>query len=139
MAAGSTLTPCLRCAIRQSGAILLYLADKAGATPTPEARAAAAKWVLWANATYCPAVFNPAQRGAKLPAFLATLQSILAAQPYVLGQQFGVADVAVAAYLAYTTMFFPDTKAVFKQYPAVAAYMAAIEARPAFHATIGSE
>jgi hypothetical protein len=35
----------------ESGAILLYVADKYGATPSPADRARQAKWVLLANAT----------------------------------------------------------------------------------------
>lgn len=42
--------------IFESGAIMLYVADVAGSLPTPEARGAAASWVVWANATMWPAL-----------------------------------------------------------------------------------
>lgn len=105
--------PAITCAdgtaVLESGAILLYLADKAGKLETPEKRAAAAQWVLWANATFAPAVFNSATRTAQLPALCGPLDAVLAKSPFVLGSEFSVADVAVGAYLAYVLMFFPTT------------------------------
>ena len=120
----------------ESGAVILYLADKFGAAKTPEARAAAASWVFWANSSFAPAVFGPT-RAAKLPGLLTPLEAKLKASPYLLGDTFTVADCAVGAYLAYTKMFFPDVS--FKQWPAVQKYLEAIEKRPHFEATIGSE
>lgn len=120
----------------ESGAVILYLADKYGGASTPEARAAAASWVLWSNSSFAPAVFGPT-RAAKLPGLLAPLEARLSANKFVLGPTFTVADVAVGAYLAYTTMFFPDVS--FSKWPAVAKYLSDIEKRPAFAATIGSE
>ena len=120
----------------ESGAILLYLADKFGKAQTPEARAAAASWVVWSNSSFAPAVFGPT-RAAKLPGLLGPLEAKLSSSRFLLGNDFTVADVAVGAYLAYTLMFFPDVS--FKQWPAVAKYLSEIEKRPGFAATIGSE
>ena len=44
--------------IFESGAMLLYVADKYGGVNTPEERADASKWVLWANAALAPALFT---------------------------------------------------------------------------------
>ena len=94
--------PALTCedgtAVFESGAVILYLADKFGAAKTPEARAAAASWVFWANSSFAPAVFGPT-RAAKLPGLLAPLESKLKTSPYLLGDTFTVADCAVGAYL----------------------------------------
>lgn len=40
-----------------SGALLTYLADKYGDCDTPEARARASQWVLFANSTLANALF----------------------------------------------------------------------------------
>lgn len=94
--------PALTCedgtAVFESGAVVLYLADKFGAAKTPEARAAAASWVVWSNSSFAPAVFGPT-RAAKLPGLLAPLEAKLKASRYLLGDTFTVADVAVGAYL----------------------------------------
>ena len=121
-------------AVFESGAVILYLADKF-APSSPEARAAAASWVLWSNSSYAPAVFGPT-RAAKLPGLLAPLEAKLSASRFLLGPDFTVADVAVGAYLAYTKIFFGES---FASFPAVQAYLSAIEKRPAFEQTIGSE
>lgn len=120
-------------AIFESGAILLYLADAAGATPTPGARANASKWVIWANSSFWPDV----ERSRRAPPeALVNLEALLAARPFLLGDAFSVADVAVGSYLFYAKAFFGEKYAAA---PAVARYLAAIEARPAFKSTIGAE
>lgn len=67
---------------------------------------------------------------------LAGLEGILAASPFIDGAAFSVADVAVGSYLHYAGAFFAEK---FVGAPAVAAYIAAIRARPAFRETIGAE
>ncbi len=117
--------------IFESGAILLYLADAFGGATTPSSRAAGAKWVLWANASLWPAVET---RRAVPPPMLEGLEAILSKQPFLTGAKFGVADVAVGAYLHYTAAFFSVCYS-----GAVARYVAAIVAREHFRATIGAE
>ena len=124
----------------ESGAILLYLADEYGGLKTSEERATAAQWVLFANATLSPAMFNSAQRSTAMPALFAALENVLADKTFITGDKFSVADVAVGAYLAYYGFFFPgeaarDMRAVKN----VAAYLDRIKARKAFAETIGSE
>jgi glutathione S-transferase len=51
----------------ESGAILLYLADKYGPANTPEARGRAASWTLFANATLANAVFIEQYREKSMP------------------------------------------------------------------------
>ena len=119
--------------IFESGALLTYLADASGAAPTPSSRAAIAKWVFWANASLWPAV----EGSRKVPPpMLAGLEAILTGSPFLLGTQFSVADISVGSYLHYSQAFFGEK---FAGAPAVARYVAAIQARPAFRATIGAE
>jgi hypothetical protein len=91
----------------ESGAILMYLADRYGGLDTPEKRAAASAWVVFANATFWPAV-SGANRGAALPPLCAAIEALLAKQAFLAGPTFGVADVAVGAYMFYATAFFRD-------------------------------
>jgi glutathione S-transferase len=119
--------------IFESGAILLYLADASGAAATAAARADVAKWVLWSNASFWPEV-ERARRAP--PAMLAGLEAVLAASPFLLGDRFSVADVAVGSYLHYAAAFFGEK---FASAPAVVRYLNALRARPAFRETIGAE
>ena len=67
---------------------------------------------------------------------LAGLEGLLAAQPFLLGEKFIIVDLVVGSYLHYATAFFGER---FTGSPAVARYVKAIEARPAFRETIGAE
>ena len=42
----------------ESGAILMFLADKYGGLDTPEKRAEVNKWIVWANASLDPICFK---------------------------------------------------------------------------------
>ncbi len=119
----------------ESGAILLYLADKHGKNATsPEERAISAQWVLFANATLGPGVFGEANREKEMPRVLAPLNDIFARQPFLLGDEFSVADVAVGSILTYIPIMLQlDLSA----YPAVLEYMKRISERPAFQKSIG--
>ncbi|HIK55622.1 MAG TPA: glutathione S-transferase family protein [Synechococcales cyanobacterium M55_K2018_004] len=118
----------------ESGAILLYLAEKYGHdVPTLEARAHAAQWILFANATLGPAVGNEAIRDRELPRLLAPLDQRLSDLPFLLGDHFTVADVAVGALLAYLPLMFQVSYA---DYPAITAYLQRLSERPAFQKAI---
>ena len=120
----------------ESGAILLYLAEKYG---EPEAslatRALWAQWVVFANATLGPGLFMEEIRAKEEVRLLTPINHQLENSEYFLGETFGVVDVAVGSYLAYAqimvSMDFPD-------YPAIARYLKDIYSRPAFQKTIGA-
>lgn len=115
----------------ESGAILLYLAQKYGNLPdSPEYKATLAQWVLFANATLGPGVFVQANRDREMPALMTGLSSILEKQPFLLGQDFSVADVAVGSMLAYIPIMLKEVDLT--PYPAVLDYMKRMTERPAF-------
>ncbi len=116
--------------IWESGATLLYLADKhqqLGATL--EQRAETYQWVLFANATLGPGIFTEATRDRELPRLMTPLNQRLQAHPYIMGDQFTVADVAVGSVLAYIPMML---KLDLSQYPAVVSYIQRLSERPAY-------
>jgi glutathione S-transferase len=119
----------------ESGAILLYLAERYGdefaAEPTAAAakRALAQQWILFANATLATALFVPANREREFPRLMEVLDQKLAEGP-LLGGSWSVADCAVNAYLAYLPIFFPQID--LSPYPSVQATISATQARPAY-------
>jgi glutathione S-transferase len=120
----------------ESGAILLYLAEKYGKTPDSiEARNFVNQWVLFANATLGVGLFVEASRAKETPRLLAPLNEILTKQPFILGEEFTVADVAVGSILAYVPMMLKDVD--LSPYTAVVDYIQRLTARPAFQKTIG--
>lgn len=120
----------------ESGAILLYLAEKYGnEANTAEERAVLAKWVLFANATLGPGVFVEASREKEMPRLFSALNQHFEASQYVGGDQFGAADVAVGSYLAYIPMML---QIGYDDYPAIANYVQRMTSRPAFKQTIGA-
>jgi glutathione S-transferase len=119
----------------ESGAILLYLAEKYGSAHSLEQRAELSKWVLFANATLGPELFAEATRDRALTNLVGALNLILEKQPFLAGEQFSAADVAVGALLSYSTLML---KLTFQEYPAVADYLKRLSQRPAFQKTIGS-
>lgn len=91
----------------ESGAILMYLADRYGGLQTPAQRADAGKWVVWANASLDPCLFIENERGGvidsgarskKNPRALDRLEAVLATREWLAagGAEFGVADVVRA-------------------------------------------
>ncbi|GIL90252.1 hypothetical protein Vretifemale_17839 [Volvox reticuliferus] len=120
----------------ESGAILLYLADKYGQLQTPLERARAAQWTLFANSTMTQAVFMEQIRERSMPEMFRTLDELLSQQPYIDGDSFSVSDVAVGAYLLYIPTFFPQLD--LSPYPNVLAYMKRISERPACAATVAA-
>lgn len=120
----------------ESGAILLYLAEKHDPSVTSlEQRAAIAQWVVFANATLGPGVFVEATREKEMPRLMPPLNERLGQQPFLMGEQFGAADVAVGSLLAYMPMML---KIGFDDYEAIADYVKRLSERPAFQKTIGA-
>lgn len=121
--------------IWESGAILLYLAEKLGEITTLEERAIAAQWVLFANATLGPGIFVESSREKEAPRLLNSLNGIFSKQTFLGGDRFGVADVAVGSYLGYIRLMLPGFD--LSPYPAVQAYIDRLSQRPAYQAAIG--
>ena len=119
----------------ESGAIMLYLADKYGKAATTEQRAEIAQWVLFANATMGPELLNETTRDREMSRLLKPIDLMLAQQPFLLGEAFSAADVAIASTLGFFQMRFQMD---FSAYPTLMAYLKRLSERPAFQTTIGS-
>jgi glutathione S-transferase len=118
----------------ESGAILLYLAQKHGKMPTSlEQQAEIFQWVLFANSTLATGIFVEASRERETPKLLTPLNAIFEQQPFVLGKEFSVADVAVGSVLGYIPMML---KMDLSAYPAVVDYIKRMSERPAFQKAI---
>ncbi|QLE54055.1 glutathione S-transferase family protein [Nostoc sp. TCL26-01] len=118
----------------ESGAILLYLTDKYGKSPlSPAERGILSQWILFANATLGPGIFVEASRERELPRLLTPLNEMFQQQPFVLGNEFSVADVAVGSILAYIPIML---KLDLSNYPAVVNYIQQINERPAYQKAI---
>ena len=119
----------------ESGAILLYLAEK---YDRPEAtlteRSIWAQWVLFGNSTLATGLFVEASREKEVPKLLSALSKILSDRPYLLGDEFSVADVAVGSILAYVPMMLPVD---LSPYPIILGYIKRMTKREAFQNTIG--
>jgi len=121
----------------ESGAILLYLADKHGIMPDfLEQRAEITKWVLFANSTLWVGIFVEANREREMPRLLPPLNDIFERQPFLLGDYFSVADVAVGSILYYIPI---KLKLDLSSYPAILNYLKQLSQRPAFQNTIGKK
>jgi len=120
----------------ESGAILLYLAERhGGECRTAAERALAQQWVLFANATLATALFVPSNREREFPRLMTVLDGLLAGGHPLIGSDWGVADCAVNAYLAYLPIFFPQID--LSPYPNVQATIAATQQRPAYQQAMG--
>jgi glutathione S-transferase len=119
----------------ESGAILLYLAEKYGTPLTLDQRAEMTQWVLFANATLGPGIFVEASREKEMPRLFGPLNERLSHQTFLMGEGFTVADAAVGSILAYMPLML---KIDFAGYPALQAYVQRITERPAFQKTIGA-
>jgi glutathione S-transferase len=118
----------------ESGAILLYLAQKYGKMPASlEQQAEILQWVMFANASLGPGIFVEATRDRETPRLLKPLNDIFEKRPFLMGDEFGVADAAVGSILAYIPMML---KLDLSPYPAVLDYIKRIVERPAFKQTI---
>ena len=119
----------------ESGAILFYLAQKYGKMPPSlEEQAKINQWILFGNATLGPGIFVEASRERETPKLLTPLNQILEKQPFLLGDELSVVDVAVGSILAYIPMML---KLDLSEYPAVVDYIKRISERPAFQKAMG--
>jgi glutathione S-transferase len=119
----------------ESGAILLYLAEKYGQMPVSlEQRSVITQWVLFANSTLATGLFSEASRERETPKLLTSLNQIFESQSFLLGETFTVADVAVGSILAYAKMML---NLDLSDYRAILTYLKRVLERPAFQKTIG--
>jgi len=119
----------------ESGAILLYLAERYGGECQSAAeRGLAQQWVLFANATLATALFVPSNREREFPRLMEVLDRKLGEGP-LMGEAWGVADCAVNAYLAYLPIFFPQID--LSPYPQVQGTISATQQRPAYQSVMG--
>lgn len=119
----------------ESGAILLYLADRYGGSLTLEERAQISQWILFANATLGPGIFVEANRETEMPKLMPPLDSLLSSQPYLLGTELTAADVALGSLLFFIPIML---KLDLSAYPAVSQYVQRLRERPAFQAAMGA-
>ncbi len=129
----------------ESGAILLFLAERYGGEFTGPAvadaeqgaarRALVAQWLLFANSTLAVALFVASNREREFPRLMGVLNDQLAGGGPLVGECWGAADCAVQAYLAYLPIFFPEID--LSPWPHVQATIAATQARPAYQRAIG--
>lgn len=120
--------------IWESGAILLYLAEKYGPALTLEQRSEINQWILFANATLGPGIFVEASRAKEIANLLPPLDQRFSQQPYMLGDNFTVADVAIGSFLAYMPLML---QLDFADYPSIQAYLKRLAERPGFQKTLG--
>jgi glutathione S-transferase len=119
----------------ESGAILLYLAEKYGKMPSSlTEKSIVTQWVLFANSTLATGLFVEANREKEMLKLLTPLNKILSEQPFLQGNELTVADIAVGSVLAYAPIML---RIDFSDYPAIVNYLKCIAERPAFQKTIG--
>ncbi|AKG24932.1 glutathione S-transferase (plasmid) [Calothrix sp. 336/3] len=119
----------------ESGAILLYLSEKyQKKTGSIEEYPQVTQWVFFANATLSPALFTEEKRKTEMPRLLTVLNQILQNKSFLVGNNLTAADIGIASYLYYAKILVPVN---YDRYPAITAYLNAMEARPAFKNTLG--
>lgn len=117
----------------ESGAILLHLAAASGEIRSASEIGAAAKWVLYSNATFWPA----ASAEQKVPHDqMEVLDALLSRSTFLAGEEFTVADVAVGNYLHYSTLIIGSD--CFHGFSNIQRYLQALRSRPHFKSTCGS-
>lgn len=121
--------------IWESGAILWYLANKYGEINSDVTiQSEAIQWILFANSTLANGLFLEDRRETEMPRLLTPLNNILQNDPYLMGEEFTVADVAVGFYL-HTAKILLNLD--WQEYPFVLEYLARLSQREAFVNTIG--
>lgn len=119
----------------ESGAILLYLAEKHGEIGASlEQRSVVNQWIVFANATLGPGLFIADSRDREMPKLLPPLDAILQQHPYLTGEAFSVVDVAVGSLLVYTQLMLQLN---LSEYPAVTDYIKRLMTRDSFKSSIG--
>ncbi len=119
----------------ESGAILMYLAEKHAGITSVETRAVLNQWVLFGNSTLATGVFIEASREKEMPRLMTALNSMFEKQPFIMGDEFTVADVAVGSILCYIPIMLQlDLSA----YPAVLDYIKRMTERDGFKKSIGA-
>jgi glutathione S-transferase/alpha,alpha-trehalase len=139
--------PCLTDAddvlVFESGAILQYLHDQTKDKYSKAQAAAITSWITWANASLDPICFLETpdgkvyDTGLKQPnKKIDKLNSqMLANSKFLTGDDFTLADVAVASYLLYVLQFFPGTD--LSRWPHLVRYMKECASRPAYAQAFG--
>jgi len=134
----------------ESGAILFHLAERYGEEFEPQGpggaegaaarRSLTAQWLLFANASLGPAMFQLETRPDEFARQLATVDGLLAAGPHLLAgvwgdPGWGAADCVLQSYLAYIPLFCPQVD--LSPYPAVQASIEATSNRPTYQKAMG--
>ncbi|ELS02302.1 glutathione S-transferase [Xenococcus sp. PCC 7305] len=121
--------------IWESGAILWYLANKYGEMPSDLiVQSETMQWILFANSTLANGLFIEDRQEQEMPRLLTPLNEILQDNPYIMGEEFTVADVAISFYLyAAKTRFNLE----WQEYPFVVDYLERLTQREAFINTVG--
>jgi glutathione S-transferase len=116
----------------ESGAILLYLAEKYGNAPkTLEGRLGLYCWIMYANATLTPPMME--NRHAHVMRVVEPLDDVLADRKFLLGDELTAADVAVGGMTAWSAL---ALRIDYSGLPNVASYLRRLAERPAFQKTI---
>lgn len=129
----------------ESGAILMYLHDQTKDKLSPKDAAAVTSWIVWANASLDPICFLETpdgkvyDTGLKKPnKRLDQLDQMLSKQPFLVGSDFTLADVAVASYLLYVLQFFPGVD-VSSRWPNMKRYMKDCASREFYGKAFGAK
>ncbi|PZV11112.1 MAG: glutathione S-transferase, partial [Leptolyngbya sp.] len=112
----------------ESGAILLYLAEKYGEPGLSlERRSLLNQWINYANATLGSAIISDETKATERPRHMTMLNHLLEKQPFLGGDAFSVADVAVGSLIVYCQRMF---QLDLGEYSAVANYVKSLSERP---------
>lgn len=132
-------------AVFESGAILVYLSDKAGGAlmpPNPRGRSTALQWLIWQVAGFGPMLgqavhfrkfapegqdYSAARYLSEARRLFSVLDSRLATVDY-LAEAYSIADIAVWPWVSAVR---PTLDIELEEYPAVGRWFATIAARPA--------